>query len=158
MKARAVGLLHRGKRMRNKTDSFSAIALLGLVVFGFYSTSKMPPPPPLSYFGPASFVNFVLSCLGLCALILLIRSLRGQQPPVEVKGVVGWHSLLFVLLFGGYVFLFLKIGYLIPTFLFLVLCPMLFGRRRLGWNILFSIGCTGAIWVIFQKLFKVPLP
>lgn len=144
--------------MKNKTDTLSALALLGLVAFGFYTTSKMPPPPPLSYFGPASFVNFVLGCLGFCSLILLYRSFRIQPQPLNVNGKVGWHSLMFVLLLGGYVVLFKLIGFLIPTALFLILCPMLFGRRMIIQNVIFSVVCTGLVWGIFEKIFDIPLP
>lgn len=144
--------------MKNKTDFFSAIGLLVLVAFGFTSTSKIPPPSSLSYFGPASFVNFILFCLGGCALILAIRSFREYQSASKAKGIVGWRSLLFVMLFGSYVFLFLKIGYLISTTLFLFLCPLLFGRRKILQNTLFSISSTALLWAVFIKLFNVPLP
>lgn len=144
--------------MKNKTDAISALALLGLVAFGFYTTAKMPPPPPLSYFGPASFVNFVLGCLGFCSLILLFRSFRSQPRSRNVNGKVGWHSLQFMLLLGGYVGLFRLIGFLIPTAMFLILCPMLFGRRRIMQNVLFSVVCTGMVWGIFEKFFDIPLP
>jgi putative tricarboxylic transport membrane protein len=79
--------------------------------------------------------------------------LHGEMPPVP------WRRLLVVTgLFVGYAVVFIPLGYLLSTGLFLTGITCLVDRERWRRNLLFAIAFAVVIYVAFTELLRVQLP
>lgn len=79
--------------------------------------------------------------------------LKREEPPVP------WRRLLVVTgLFVGYAFVFIPLGYLLSTVLFLTGITCLVDRERWRRNLLFAIVFAVVIYVAFTEVLRVQLP
>lgn len=105
------------------------------------------------------------SLLSLCAAalsaILLITSLTVQQidrGDVEESQSDGWARVIKALaLTSLYVFAWAKIGYLLPTIVFIVALLWIFGLRSRTGLIAFPLVTTVFIYGLFHYMLRVPL-
>jgi putative tricarboxylic transport membrane protein len=75
-----------------------------------------------------------------------------------VRKVVPLQLVLFALLILAYMLLMEVLGFLVASYLFLVLAMSLLGSRRVGLNLLVSLLVLAAIFVVFRTAFSVVLP
>ena len=137
-----------------------SLALLGLAGFTLLEGGKLP-------FGTfrspqTAFFPRILSLLLLiCCLILLAQAVRGKesrQPPSEVA-IEGWKRIGATLLtMVGFALLLETLGFLLSTFLLMVL--LLRAIEALRWHVVIGIALSTAIfcYLLFAKLLNVPLP
>lgn len=99
--------------------------------------------------------------------INVVHTLRAQQtPPLEGESLPGQFVrqltplvlIGFTLAIVVYMAALEWAGFLLSSYLFLVIAMWLLGSRRLGLNLLVSALSLGAIYAVFQTVFSVVLP
>ncbi len=110
----------------------------------------------LSRPGPGFFPFCGATVLGLLSVVLIVRSLGRQAPPLRIRPESS-KPLVVVAALLGYLLLLESLGFVTVTFLFLLL---LFRLERRGWA--FSAVSAGggafATHVLFQLWLKTQLP
>ncbi len=129
------------------TIAFSVIGLLYVRSIGFKSTVGL---------SPAAFPQFIFVALGLCGLVLLFGSLSNENVEKAKFQLKKVFPILTV--FTIFVFAFQYFGFLISAIVFLATAMHLFKEKRVGYLIIFPIITTVGIYILFSKLFLIPLP
>ena len=135
-----------------------ALALLGLAVLW---SARAFPNVPGQKLGAAFLPMLVGAGLLLCALALIVRSLRGRAYADDKVATAGSEhfgsSLVVIGSVLAYIFLSERIGFLIIARLCLMAGFLAF---RIGWRraLLWAVGGTVLVHVCFYKLLRVPLP
>lgn len=135
-----------------------ALALLGLAVLW---SARAFPNVPGQKLGAAFLPMLVGAGLLLCAIGLIVRSLRGRAYADDKAAAAGSEhfgsSLVIVGVVLAYIFLSERIGFLIIA----PLCLMAgFLAFRIGWRraLLWAVVGTLVVHFAFYKLLRVPLP
>jgi hypothetical protein len=106
--------------------------------------------------GPALAPMLVAGALSLVAIGLLFRRGEGSDP--EAPGEP-WPTLgMLLAAMCGYALLMPLLGFISGTAILLAACLKIFGHPvgARGWA--FGLGAAFVIWVVFDKLMRVPLP
>lgn len=152
---------------------FSAVILLLVSVFVLQQSAAIyaDAAVPLKV-SPALLPAFLGCCLLLCAVIMLIRALSGQNSADIIAAIAGeirhwftaaesdWRRVLGgIFLLGSYIFLLIPIfEFWLSTSIFLIL-TFSFLRATAWWKAgLITAGAVGGIIMLFQQIFKVNLP
>ena len=109
--------------------------------------------------GPG-FLPFGLAlCLIILSLALILKSRKGNTSSTPFWPYRTWlRPLLGVAILIFFAFVVAWIGFLITTFIFLVIWMGVIERVRWRTIISVSIGTTAALYLIFALLLDVPLP
>ena len=75
-----------------------------------------------------------------------------------VRKIVPLQLVLFALLILAYMLLLEVLGFLVASYLFLVLAMSLLGSKRIGLNVVVSFVVLAAIFIVFRTAFSVVLP
>lgn len=75
-----------------------------------------------------------------------------------VRKLLPLQLVLFAVVILGYMLLLEVLGFLVASYLFLVVSMSLLGSRRIGLNALVSLLVLAAIFVVFRTAFSVVLP
>ena len=172
---------------RKHVDFVTSIIIFGLAVYvisesiRFYNEINLRMPTPFTQ-SPGFFTGIIGGALLICSVLLFVRSIKGGvlaenfnkikegstsflKSPVFLKGLIGcvWMGL--------YIFLLLPIfGYAVGSVIFLILMMMFLQNEELregnlksnAINILkyvvVSVVSVGALVLLFQNVFGVPLP
>ena len=109
----------------------------------------------------------------LCAAVLvvtglmgLLKSAKGQvvlQPGESltqqfVRRMAPLQLVLFTVLIVAYMLLLEVLGFIVASYLFLLLSMQVLGSKRFGLNLVVSAVVLAAIFVVFQTAFSVVLP
>lgn len=105
--------------------------------------------------------------MAISSVVVLVRALR--QRPAEPEHGESMARLFarrmmprvllgFVLAITAYMLLLQPLGFLLASYLFLVVSMGLLGSRRWGLNLLVSALSLGAIYLVFETVFSVVLP
>ena len=135
-----------------------ALALLGLAVLW---SARAFPNVPGQKLGAAFLPMLVGAGLLLCALALIVRSLRGRAYASDKATAAGSEhfgsSLVVIAVVLAYIFLSERVGFLIIAPLCLLAGFLAF---RIGWRraLLWAVVGTGGVHIAFYKLLRVPLP
>jgi putative tricarboxylic transport membrane protein len=135
-----------------------ALALLGLAVLW---SARAFPNVPGQKLGAAFLPMLVGAGLLLCALALIVRSLRGRAYASDKATAAGSEhfgsSLVVIAVVLAYIFLSERVGFLIIAPLCLLAGFLAF---RIGWRraLLWAVVGTGVVHIAFYKLLRVPLP
>jgi putative tricarboxylic transport membrane protein len=118
-------------------------------------------------------IAILLCSLALVAQALVRRRSRPEAPtppageePVLVtddEPVQHWnlslrHLMATFALFTGYVFVFIPLGYVLSTFLFLVALTTYFDRQQWVRNVVFAAGFAVVVYLLFDRALRVQLP
>jgi len=106
--------------------------------------------------GPALAPMLLAGSLALVAVGLLFRRVEGNAP--EAPGEP-WPTLgMLLATMCGYALLMPLFGFISGTAVLLAACLKIFGHPVgvRGWA--FALGAAFAIWIVFDKLMRVPLP
>lgn len=144
-----------------RTDRLVGIGLALLALAVLWSARAFPDVPGQKL-GAAFLPMLVGAGLLLCALGLIVRSLRGRAyadaAPRAAPGSEHFGSaLVIVASVIGYLLLSERVGFLLVA----PLCLLLgFRAFRVGWGraLLWAIGGTLVVHLAFYKLLRVPLP
>lgn len=131
--------------------------ILGIAVA--IMTSQLPPTTMSGDIGPKAFPYIAAGILILCGSGLLITG-RKQSPVYYTKHQFMRLCLIFAVMLG-FVVAMQYLGYVIASFAaLLILCSMFSqGKNVAVWKrIVFSVLMTAALYVMFVKLFSIPLP
>lgn len=120
-----------------------------------------------SFTSPGIFPMLAASVMVVTALLALRGTLR--QPSAQDAGAESLALqfmrrmappvlLAFVLAITAYMLLLQPLGFLLASYLFLVVSMRLLGSRRWGLNLLIGAASLAAIYGVFQTLFAVVLP
>lgn len=143
---------------------------LGLLAFSgwLYSNLGKIPTNPLVPVGPAYYPRFLLLLTILLSLALVIQDLLAHRKEKSKEKRVSrdWlknhqPTLVTFFVFGLYVLLLPKLGYLLSTILFVAGLQWLLGApswRRSPGSILIGIGTSLTTYMIFEKYLHVLLP
>jgi putative tricarboxylic transport membrane protein len=146
---------------------------VGLLAFSgwLYANLHKIPANPLVPIGPALYPRIILLLTILLSLILVIQGLVAPQTDQTEKNKESTSSeswlkkyrptLLAFLVFGLYVLLLPKLGYLLSTVMFVTALQWLLGApslRRLPGSLVVGVGTSLATYVVFEKYLHVFLP
>jgi putative tricarboxylic transport membrane protein len=144
------------------------VFVIGLLVFSLfmlwtaYGISKFE-----SLTSAGAFPMVATGVMVLCALQIVRRTLgleRAEAEPGEsiakqfVRRLTPTVVLTFTAAIAAYMLLLQPLGFLLSSYLFLVISMALLGSRRWGLNLLVSALALAAIYLIFQTVFSVVLP
>ncbi len=140
------------------------ISLILLAFSGIYAVLIYQlPDRNLEHTLGAAFMPWLLTgFLSLLSLLLLLNSLFGKndppqsQDPIRPKDLAGIAGLLALILI--FIFLTDYLGFFLSAALFLAALIFISGSRKPSEIIIFSLLSTGAVYLLFQKFFNVPLP
>ncbi|MEM4846670.1 MAG: tripartite tricarboxylate transporter TctB family protein [Thermosphaera sp.] len=145
-----------------RRDIFIAAALLALA--GGYAYMILQIPARRQVFGPGPTVMPWLLALLLAFLcvLLVIKALRTEQNVGERRDGMSLHQVrdgsVFIGLLTGYGIAMRYLGFEIPSFLFLLAASRLIGGGSLVKSAFWAVVLTAGIYIIFTKIFSVPLP
>lgn len=99
------------------------------------------------------------------ALMVVLRTWRAAAEPADgtlaqrfVRRLVPPVLVSFTLAIAVYMVLLEPLGFVVASYLFLVVSMALLGSRRWGLNLVVSALSLGAIYLVFQTAFSVVLP
>ena len=154
-------------------DFFSALLLILFTGFLFQQSLLIHEEAKVAWqVSPALLPVFLGSCLLLCSLILLLRSMK-QQRAAALSGSVKQHIFDWFCaensdwkrVLGGIALLAIYIFALVPVFefwlsssLFLLAIFLYLRASSYVGIVLVTIGTVGGIIVLFNKIFNVTLP
>ena len=133
-----------------------ALALLGLAVMW---SARAFPNVPGQKLGAGFLPMLVGAGLLLCALVLVLRSIRGRAYSAadEVRSEHFGSSLVIIGAVIGYILLAERIGFLLIAPLCL-LATFVALRVKLSQALLWAVAGTVVVHIAFYKLLRVPLP
>ena len=143
-----------------RTDRWVGIALAVLGLAVLWSARAFPDVPGQKV-GAGFLPMLVGAGLLLCALGLIVRSLRGRAYAADSERATGSEHIGSALVIVGsvlaYIFLSERLGFLIIAPLCLMAC---FTAFRVGWQraLLWAVVGTAVVHFSFYKLLRVPLP
>lgn len=141
-----------------KADILVSLILVPICLYVFYESGRWPKQALIG--APTLIPLGVSACLLLAAGLLFVRALRGKANDLEepLAGANRRRVLLIGLLTGAYTAVVSYAGFLISTFIYLLLFGLVVGERRLPRLLLFAVLVPVAIYLIFSTVFNVPLP
>lgn len=100
---------------------------------------------------------------GLMSLVKTARSRLALEPDQSVfqqfvQKLAPMTLVLFTALIVAYMLLLEVLGFIVASYLFLLLSMQVLGSKRWGLNLVVSAGVLAAIFVVFQTAFSVVLP
>ncbi len=141
-----------------KADIIVALVVIPICLYVFYESGRWPVPALLGR--PFIIPRGVAAFLLFAALLLLYRALTGRSLPLEsrlegadLRRIAGTAVITF-----GYLFVVERIGFLITTFLYMLLFALILGERRPSRAALFAVIVPVVVFVLFSTVLHVPLP
>jgi putative tricarboxylic transport membrane protein len=148
-------------------DGWIGVGLLAFCGWLYANLHKIP-VNPLVPIGPAFYPRIILLLTILLSLILVIQGLgaRQREKNKESTSSESWlkkyrPTLLAFLVFGLYVLLLPKLGYLLSTIMFVTALQWLLGApslRRLPGSLVVGVGTSLVTYMVFEKYLHVFLP
>lgn len=148
---------------------FNADVLVGGVVLAFavfYLVASLQIPPSSftnAAVGPRVMPIAIGIALALAAVALIARSLRGPPERTEVprEETPPQSPVRFAVIVGllvAYILLFLPLGYVLSTFLFILSVTMYLERGHPVRNVIYALVFSLVVYFVFTALLGVALP
>jgi putative tricarboxylic transport membrane protein len=143
-------------------------ALLGVVyLLGAFQIER--DPSAASVIGPRAAPLVIGAATVLCAIALTVRGLRHPQEEdaphaaddeegTAALDVDTGRVLVAFAMLAAYIVAFIPLGYLLSTFLFLVVLPTYVDRAKLLRNVIYAAGFSAVVFVMFERGLQVQLP
>ena len=148
-------------------DGWIGVGLLAFCGWLYANLQKIP-ANPLVPIGPAFYPRIILLLTILLSLILVIQGLvaHRREKNKESTSSESWlkkyrPTLLAFLVFGLYVLLLPRLGYLLSTVMFVTALQWLLGApslRRLPGSLVVGVGTSLVTYMVFEKYLHVFLP
>lgn len=133
------------------------VLICGIAVFYLIEGFALPPAAIGDPLGPLTFPTILGVSLVACGVYLAARPGPRTTHPILVR-----HSFQQVLILFALLILYSAsiswMGYLISTFLFVLIGAFLMGERSWGKGILISAVFSTAIFFLFVRVLTIPLP
>lgn len=115
---------------------------------------------------PGFFPMVCSAALVITGVMSLLKTAKARlelQPgesvvQLFVRRLAPPQLVMFTVLIVAYMLLLEIIGFLVASYLFLLLSMQVLGSKRIGLNLLVSAGVLAAIFIVFQTAFSVVLP
>ncbi len=145
-------------------DMIYVALLLSLAGFLYYSTNinyivyGMPLYPESTQKLTGTYVRSLAVCLAVLSVLLLIKTLR--QEAKNITGLIGNPKkfIKLIILLIIYTYLISKLGFFTSSFIFLPATMLVMGYKNYLVIGLSTVGLLTFIYVLFAKVFEVPLP
>lgn len=112
--------------------------------------------------GPGFIPFGIGALLGLMSIYLCLRGIvqvaRGHKEKAVFRQVAWKKAMLVLIILAGYGAFFNFLGFLVATFLLMMLLLWLVGRQRLSLSLIVSLVTAGGAHLLFVVLFNLPLP
>jgi len=153
------------QRRRLAGEVVFALLLLASSLFLFWHSYKISGFS--SYTSAGAYPMVTTAVMSISAIIILFQTLRiarvesapGQSLLFQFyTQVTPTLIVVFALSIVGYMMLLEPLGFVISSYLFLVISMWLLGSRRLLINLLVSAAAIGFIYIVFQTIFSVAVP
>lgn len=142
--------------------SFVLIAFSFFMLWQAYSISKFE-----SFTSAGAFPMFAAAVMLIAGLIAAAETVR-MAPLPGVEGESVWRQFVrqitpgvlvqFVIAIASYMFILERAGFLLSSYVFLVVSMWLLGSRKLFLNLWVSALSLAVVYLIFQTIFSVVLP
>jgi hypothetical protein len=142
----------------------AGLILIGLSIFFFYITAQFPIVKGYQQMGDAFWPRAVLFVLIGLSVILIVQSfLKGRKietaKKTSLKEVLDRPALFKTMgVMIVYILCIPYLGFLISTFLVLIVFSYLMGDRKASRMVYFSLGMTVATYLVFALLIYTALP
>lgn len=154
----------RPEARRNQRDVLAGAvtAVAGLILFTTARTITSL-PGDTEVIGPATFPTISSVILVIAGLALCLNGFRGPGSG-DGDGSIGeaplpWPRLVVMIgAFVGYCAAFLPLGFLISTTAYLASVSCVIDRTRWRRNLVFAVGFSAAVYLVFTRLLAVELP
>lgn len=152
---------------RQRLPGEAVFALVMLLLSAFLLWAAVDISGLTSYTSAGAYPMAAAATMLVCALIVLVQTVRLPIEP-EASGWPAWR--VFVrriappvivsssLAIALYMYALDRLGFVVASYLFLVLMMRLLGSARWGLNLTVSAVVLGAIYLVFQTVFSVALP
>lgn len=153
------------QRRRLAGEVVFALLLLASSLFLFWHSYKISGFS--SYTSAGAYPMVTTAVMSISAIIILFQTLRVARTESEpgqsllfqfFTQVTPTLIVAFALSIVGYMMLLEPLGFVISSYLFLVISMWLLGSRRLFINLLVSAAAIGFIYIVFQTIFSVAVP
>lgn len=137
----------------------SAGTLIALAWFIANEANRMP--VEYGALGPGFFPRLAAGCLGAFALAILVMTIFSPKTGGGTVKLPRLSLLLVLAATAAYLFLLPRLGYLVSTPGYLVVCGLLIsGRPQTHWKgiTINGILCSAVLYGLFANLLNVPLP
>ncbi|MEH7223459.1 tripartite tricarboxylate transporter TctB family protein [Bacillus sp. JJ1566] len=153
----------------NKNIISGSVVLAFAIIFTIMAFRLPPSPSGSVVIGPSVFPGAIGILLILTSIILIISGLvelrQNKSKIVKVKGEQEEGEqqdkkkvILISLILFGYVVLFVPLGYVISTVLFILGLSMYLDRKHWIRNIIYSLVFSITVYFVFDRLLSVYLP
>jgi putative tricarboxylic transport membrane protein len=113
-----------------------------------------------------AFPMVCAAAMVITAILTIAGSLRKSAPEASghsdlrqfITHVMPIRLVLFAAALVGYMLLLETLGFLVSSYLYLLLSMRILGSRRLGMNSLLSLLVLAAVFLVFRTAFSVVLP
>lgn len=140
------------KKVLKKSDFWTAVLFTMFGIFFLIVSTKMDPQI-------TAYPKIVLSLLVLLSALLLLKSPRTTNPSEEISREKLKKTAFILVIITSYILVMKWIGFILSSVIFLFLLMTFVGSRwHWGWRLIASFLTIGAIYLIFAKVFYVPLP
>jgi hypothetical protein len=140
--------------------------LLVLMIGGIFYSTKDYPKLIEGALGPGEWPRLIAILLAIFTVLLLGNTFiskpdnTGEREKDPIQFNSGGVKRVFTI--SGTLILFVLIlqilGFLISSFVFIILVMLVMGERRVKWLLGTGFGITLGIWVVFELLLKLMLP
>ena len=142
-----------------KADIGTGIGLIVFSVWIFWYASEYS-KATIYYYGPNFFPQALAIAMGICAVVLIIKALRGKSleasSRIDFKGFL--RMLVAIGICIGYLLLMQLIGFAMGTVVFLFVLMMYIGQKGMWKRVCSSIVVALIVWAIFRYFLIIPLP
>lgn len=135
--------------------AFLAIGLISLYQIHGISLGTLSAP------GPAFFPFYLSIIIVALSLILFLKSIRLKSIEKGELIVIGTRWMKLPLVIAGlviYVYILKPLGYMVTTFLMLILLLKIVEEHTWKATLIISIPCIAISYIIFAKYLGIPLP
>lgn len=144
------------------TDLISGIVMLLISIYVYVSALSFP-KAEYQLAGPAFYPQLMAILLALISVTLIYRSVRRLKNKEECRKVKVDNPAIVIAVMAVtllYILVLKTLGFLITTFLYLTALVFIMQpeKKKIVTNLLVSSIMTGAVYVIFAKLFSASLP
>lgn len=138
---------------------FSVLLIVTSVFFFFYADSFRALSGE-EEIGPGAFPKAVCIALCFCSILLIVKEVKRYD--AEKAGLFNYRILVGFVVSIFYLFLLKPLGFLIDSFLIVIVMTLLLLTEPLkkAWPILISVSVLVpvALYIVFDLCLKVPLP
>jgi putative tricarboxylic transport membrane protein len=155
--------MERGKRLwiRNKS-SFLGTCMLLFSVLLFFLVAQFPDTANEYRTISPAFFPYMLSAIMMGLSLLLILESRRSAPAslfsIRFDSQAAYRTGLLLLILVIFALMLTTLGFALGSMLFMLAAQLLLGERKFLPLILFTLAVPWAMYFVFGKLFKIPLP